>query len=59
MFRRDLKNNLKDEIMCDKKILSDMFNLIEIIIDFNNKLYERTIKKNTINLKKGQKSSLN
>ncbi len=45
MFRRNLKNNLKDEIICDKKILNDMFDFIEIIIDFNNKLYEKVIKK--------------
>ncbi len=45
MFRRNLKNNLKDEIMCDKKILNDMFNLIEVVIDLNDKLYEKAIKK--------------
>jgi len=31
--------------MCDKKILNDMFNLIEVIINFNDKLYEKIIKK--------------
>jgi len=45
MFRRNLKNNLKDEIMRDKKTLNDIFNLIEVIIDFNDKLYKRIIKK--------------
>jgi hypothetical protein len=45
MFRRDFKNNLKNEIMCDNKFISDMFNLIEVVIDFNNKLYKRIIKK--------------
>ncbi len=45
MFRRNFKNNLKNEIMCDKKILNDMFNLIEVIINFNDKLYEKIIKK--------------
>jgi len=45
--------------MRDEKILNDIFNLIEVVIDFNNKLYKKTIKKNTINLKKEQKSSLN
>ncbi len=45
MFRRNLKNNLKDEIMRNKKRISDIFNLIEVVIDFNNKLYERVIKK--------------
>jgi len=31
--------------MCDNKFISDMFNLIEVVIDFDDKLYERTIKK--------------
>ncbi len=31
--------------MCDKKTLNDMFNLIEIVIDFNDKLYKRAMKK--------------
>ncbi len=52
MFRRDFKNNLKNEIMRNKRIFNNMFNLIEIVIDFNDKLYKRAIKKNTINLKK-------
>ncbi len=45
MFRRDFKNNLKNEIMRDEKILNNIFNFIEVIIDFDNKLYERAIKK--------------
>ena len=45
MFRRNFKNNLKNKIMCDKKTLNDMFNLIEIVIDFNDKLYKRAMKK--------------
>ncbi len=45
MFQQDLKNNLKDEIMRDKKILNDMFDLIKIAIDFNDKLYKRIMKK--------------
>ncbi len=45
MFRRNLKNNLKNEIMRDNKFISDMFNLIEIIIDFDDKLYKRIMKK--------------
>ncbi len=31
--------------MRDERILNDMSNLIEIAIDFNNKLYEKAIKK--------------
>jgi len=45
MFRQDFKNNFKNEIMRDNKFINDMFNLIEVIIDFNDKLYKRVIKK--------------
>jgi len=45
MFKRNFKNNLKNEIMRDDKIMSDMFNLIIIIINFNDKLYKRVMKK--------------
>ncbi len=45
MFRRGLKDNLKDEIMRDGKFISDMFDLIEIAIDLDDKLYERAMKK--------------
>ncbi len=45
MFRQDLKNNLKNEIMRDDKFINDMFDLIEVVIDFDDKLYERAMKK--------------
>jgi len=45
MFRRDLKNNLKNEIMRDDKSISDMFDLIEAVIDLDDKLYKRAMKK--------------
>jgi len=45
MFRRDLKDNLKDEIMRDGKSISDMFDLIEVAIDLDDKLYKRAMKK--------------
>jgi len=45
MFRRNFKNNLKDEIMRNKKIFNDIFNFIEVVIDFNDKLYKRAMKK--------------
>jgi len=45
MFRRDFKNNLKNEIMRDDKFISDMFDLIEVVIDFDDKLYKRAMKK--------------
>jgi len=31
--------------MCDKKTFNDMFNLIEVVIDFDDKLYKRVMKK--------------
>ncbi len=45
MFRRNLKNNFKNEIMRDNKSINDMFNFIEMIIDFDDKLYKKIIKK--------------
>jgi len=45
MFRRDLKNNLKNEIMRDDRSISDMFDLIEVTIDLDDKLYEKAMKK--------------
>jgi hypothetical protein len=45
MFRRGLKDNLKDEIMRDGRSISDMFDLIEVIIDLDDKLYEKAMKK--------------
>jgi hypothetical protein len=31
--------------MCDDKFISDMFNLIEVVIDFDDKLYKKAMKK--------------
>jgi len=45
MFRQNFKNNLKNKIMRNNKFINDIFNFIEVIIDLNNKLYKRTIKK--------------
>ncbi len=45
MFRQNLKNNLKNEIMRDNKFISDMFDFIEVVIDLNDKLYKKVIKK--------------
>jgi len=38
--------------MRDEKILNDIFNFIEVVIDFNDKLYKKVIKKNIINFEK-------
>ncbi len=45
MFRQDFKNNLKNEIIRDDKSINNMFDLIEIVIDFDDKLYEKIMKK--------------
>jgi len=45
MFRRDLKDNLKNEIMRDGRFINDMFDLIEVAIDLDDKLYKRAMKK--------------
>ena len=31
--------------MCDNKFINDIFDFIEVIIDFDNKLYKRIMKK--------------
>jgi len=51
MFRRDLKNNLKDELMRDGKSINDMFDLIMIAIDLDDKLYKKAMKKKYDQLK--------
>ncbi len=45
MFRRDLKNNLKNKIIYNKRFISNIFNFIEVAIDLDNKLYKKTIEK--------------
>ncbi len=45
MFRRNFKNNLKNEIMYNDKFINDIFDLIEVVIDFDDKLYKRIMKK--------------
>jgi hypothetical protein len=45
MFRRDLKDNLRDKIMHDGRFINDMFDLIEVVIDLDDKLYKKAMKK--------------
>jgi len=45
MFRQNFKNNLKNKIIYNNIFINNIFNLIEVVIDFNNKLYKKTIKK--------------
>jgi hypothetical protein len=45
MFRQNFKNNFKNEIMRNSKFISDIFDLIKVVIDLKNKLYKKAIKK--------------
>ena len=45
MYRRKLKKQIKNKFMRDERIYETLDKLIEIFIDFNNKLYERIMKK--------------
>ena len=45
MYWCELKDNIKDELMCDRQIISDMNDLIKIIIKIDNKLYKKIMKK--------------
>ena len=45
MFRKKLKNNVKDEIMRDERDYKSLAEFIEIVIDLDDKLYKRVMKK--------------
>ena len=45
MFKRNFKKNVKDELMRDERFIENLKTLIEIVIDLNDKLYERAIKR--------------
>ena len=45
MFRRGLKDNVKDELMRDGRTNKDLDELIRTAIDLDDKLYERNIEK--------------
>ena len=45
MFRKELKDNVKDEIIRDERNYESLEKFIEIVIDFDDKLYERVMKK--------------
>ena len=45
MYRRELKKNVKNEIMHNDTIIKNFENLIKITINFDDKLYERAMKK--------------
>ena len=45
MYRRELKEQIKNELMRDERAYETLDELIEIFIDLDDKLYERTMKK--------------
>ena len=45
MYRRGLKEQVKNELMRDERVYETLDELIEIFIDFDDKLYERAMKK--------------
>ena len=45
MYRRGLKEQVKDELMRDERAYETLDELIEIFIDLDDKLYERVMKK--------------
>ena len=45
MYRRKLKKQVKNKFMRDERIYEILDELIEIFIDFDDKLYERIMKK--------------
>ena len=45
MFRQELKDNVKDEIMRDGRDYENLAEFIKIVIDLDNKLYKRVMKK--------------
>ena len=45
MYRRKLKKQVKNELMRDERAYETLDELIEIFIDFDDKFYERVMKK--------------
>ena len=45
IFKRGLKDNIKDKLIHYKGEILTLKNLIKVLIKLNNKLYQRNIKK--------------
>ena len=45
MFRRKLKDNVKNKIIRDDRDDENLIEFIEIVINFDDKLYKRVMKK--------------
>ena len=56
IYRKKLKNNIKDKFIKNKIKINILINFIKRTIDINDKFYERTIKQhyNNKNLKKSK-----
>ena len=44
MYHCKLKDNVKDEFMCDKCVINSLNEFIKAAIKIDNKLYERVMK---------------
>ena len=45
MYQQELKNNVKDELMCHKVMIETLKELMKAAIEIDDKLYERAMKK--------------
>ena len=54
MYRRELKEQVKDELMRDERAYETLDELIEIFIDLDDRLYERVMKKRYDEKSKGR-----
>ena len=45
IFKRGLKDNIQDELIRYRGIINDLEDLIKVLIELNNKLYQRSIEK--------------
>ena len=44
MYCCELKDNVKDEFMCDRHMINNLNELIKAAIEIDNKLYKRAMK---------------
>ena len=44
MYCHELKDNIKDKLMCDKHMIDNLNKLMKAAIEINNKLYKRVMK---------------
>jgi hypothetical protein len=57
MFRRELQNNVKNEMMRNEKFIENLNIMIEMTIDLDDKLYERAMKRRHQNHRLSRKES--